>query len=481
MNSHRCRFSLLRLILGARLAGQQYLVRLIRRLRRPALAANLTLLFALASGSGLAAPGDLLFKLTAPEPQPGARFGQTVAAVDGDILVGEPSRSTANLPFVGRAHLFDGNTGQLKYTLDNPEPDFSHDAFGTALDSGDGYLFVGAPGLENSVYIFDQATGALLREINPPPPEPGTVNGYFGHGLTYGGGDLLIVDPSFGMGGRLDVIGRGYLYDPSNGALRRFVPNPEPNYADVFGVGISLAIFGDKAAIGTVADNSNAGRVWVFDRATAQPLFKIDNPRPDTPPPLNLLDFFGWSVAANDKIIVVGSDEDDSSGVEGSGTVFVFDSSTGDLLHTLYSPQLESNGEFGRSVGLTPQGDILVGAWGTTVNGVDGAGHVYLFDGATGAMLLDIPNPEPSEFAQFGWSVDALADRIIIGAMSANTSLNGEFLPATGAVYVFMLVPEPCSLHVAVGLLLVAAMRRGALRAVLAIEWRRRLQCMRSS
>jgi hypothetical protein len=108
---------------------------------------------------------------------------------------------------------------------------------------------------------------------------------------------------------------------------------------------------------------------------------------------------------------------------------------------------------------LTPQGDILVGAWGTTVNGIDGAGHVYLFDGSTGSLLLDIPNPEPSEFAQFGWSVDAMANRIIVGAMSANTSTNGEILPATGVVYVFA-IPEPHATSLVLTILLIGVRGR---------------------
>jgi WD40 repeat protein len=400
--------------------------------------------------AGEAAQVQLLFKLTAPLPQPGARFGETLATVGGDIFVGEPSRHVGDVAFAGRAHLFDGQSGQLKYTLDNPEP-YSDDTFGTAIDGGDGYLFVGAPGLEQSAYVFDHSSGALLREMNPPE-QPGTSNALFGRGLKYAAGDLLIVDPSFSINFGPQTIGQGYLFAPSNGALRDIVENPEPNHGDVFGVGISLAMFGDKMAIGTIADNSNAGRVWVIDRKTAEPVCAIDNPRPDTPGPLNLLDFFAWSVAANESVIVVGSNEDDSSGVEGSGTVFVFDSDTGGLLHTLFSPQLESNGEFGRSVAVTPHGDILVGAWGTTVDGIEGAGRVYLFDGSTGNLLLDIPNPEPSEFAQFGWSVGSIGDRLIVGAMSANGTTDGELLPATGAVYVFA-IPEPYTASLALTIL----------------------------
>ena len=64
-----------------------------------------------------AAPGELLFKLVSPEPQPGADFGSTLAIVDGDILIGEPNRAVNNTAYVGQAYLFDGQSGELEHLL----------------------------------------------------------------------------------------------------------------------------------------------------------------------------------------------------------------------------------------------------------------------------------------------------------------------------------------------------------------------------
>jgi hypothetical protein len=131
--------------------------------------------------------------------------------------------------------------------------------------------------------------------------------------------------------------------------------------------------------------------------------------------------------------------------------VYVFDATTGNLRHTLFSPQLEANSEFGRSVAATPDGIVIVGAWNTSVDGHNVAGHAFLYDGLAGALVLDIPNPEPDNSAVFGWSVAAVGDRIIVGA------------PAPGAVYVFEAIPEPSSLVlslVVVFLLAIPAIRR---------------------
>ena len=222
-------------------------------------------------------------------------------------------------------------------------------------------------------------------------------------------------------------------------------------------------MFGGKVAAGAITadsgvsgspDGAAAGRVWVFDRFSGEVAFTLENPHPES----FLFDWFGWAVAANDDVILVGAQEDTASGVADAGGVYVYDSQTGELEMTLFSPQLEDNGEFGRSVALTPSGDILVGAWGTGADGVEGAGHVYLFNGESGDLLLDIPNPEPTEFAAFGWSVAALNDRIVVGAQQGNS---GD-LPATGAVYVFSTVPEPGTLILAAAAIVaMAASRRG--------------------
>lgn len=235
-----------------------------------------------------------------------------------------------------------------------------------------------------------------------------------------------------------------------------------PTDKDAFGSGIGLSLFADKVAIGAVNDNSFAGRVWVFDSDTGAVAFTLENPNPES----TLFDWFGWSVAANEDIIAVGAREDGTSGVQGSGTVYIFDSQTGALRNTLFSPQLETNGEFGRSVALTLDGDVLVGAWGTSVNGIEAAGHAYLFDGESGTLLLDMANPEPTSFASFGWSVSAAGNRIVVGAVGAQPAA----MPSSGAVYVFEAIPEPSSIALLAALVI----------AVLVVQVARTVKCAAS-
>jgi outer membrane protein assembly factor BamB len=411
------------------------------------------LVVAIWSGSVYAAPGDLLFKLTAPDPQPGSHFGEVVAAADGNIVVGEPQRLVDNTAFVGQAYVFDAQTGAFKFTLEEPEP-INRSTFGTSVAAGAGAVYIGGGAIADRgrVYSFDSNTGATRYQIDSP--NGGHDN--FAAAVAYGNGDLLVAASSYSLSSQLPFVGRAYLYDVATGQPKLTVPNPEPNAGDAFGFGAPLALFGDKFAIGCFADDGFDGRVWVLNRDSGQAMFSLDNPNPERPQPLNLADWFGFSVAANQHIIAVGAPEDDTAGPDGSGTVYVFDSITGALRHTLFSPQLEDNGEFGHSVAVTPEGNILVGAWGTSVSGIEAAGHVYLFDGQTGNLLSDIPNPEPSEFAQFGWSLAAARDRIVIGAQGGSA----DGLSTTGSVFVFASVPEPSTLFFSITLFSAIAVSR---------------------
>ncbi len=224
------------------------------------------------------------------------------------------------------------------------------------------------------------------------------------------------------------------------------MPNPEPKAGDGFGSGgTPLAISGNNALLGAIADDlpgdthpdgDNPGRVWVFNRETGGVVLTLENPNPQARPAPS--DGFGWSVAAGSGIIAVGALRDSTSGVEQSGTVYIFDSETGALEHTLFSSHLIARASFGQTLAITPEGNVLVGDWHAWVDGLEDAGRAYLFDGQTGILLLDIPNPDPKAGDAFGWSVAANSRGMIIGAPTVDS--NG--LLNTGAVYVFEPVPE---------------------------------------
>jgi hypothetical protein len=337
------------------------------------------------------------------------------------------------------------------------------DVFGFAVTGGDGRVFISTSGVVPRVYAFSTSTGQLLNTIYDPDGQGGA----FGTGATYGDGSLLVANPSYTINPQLREVGRAYLFDAMTGQMQRALSNPQPKTGDGFGSGWSLAVEGSSVVVGALSDDlpgdnhpdgDNPGRVWVLDRLSGNEINSLDNPNPDKPPPLFLMDWFGWNVRSSREIIVVGAQEDDSAGPDGSGTVYIFNRNSGELKHTLFSPQLETNGEFGRSIALSKGNKVLVGAWNTSVNGIPGAGRTYLFDGATGNLLMEIVNPEATAFSGFGWSVALDDDGMLISADAADP----EGISNAGAVYVFEAIPEPTSVEQAiVGVLLfVLATRR---------------------
>jgi hypothetical protein len=208
----------------------------------------------------------------------------------------------------GRAYLFDGKTGELNLTFNNPDPR-PQDHFAGALSGGDGMVYISTSGLPNRVYGFSSSTGQLLQTIHDPA---GMNNPSFGSSLAYANGMLLVGDPSYSVSLETIGTGRAYLFSTAIGALERTIYNPDPNRGDVFGNGRPLAIFADKLAVGAIGDSNADGRVWVFDRGSGEVAFSLANPQPERDPPLFQSDWFSQTVAANNQIIAVGAELEDT-------------------------------------------------------------------------------------------------------------------------------------------------------------------------
>ena len=369
----------------------------------------------------------LLHTLNNPTPAFEDLFGYSVAISGNTIVVGAVGEDTGAM-FVGSAYVFDATSGALLHTLNNPTP-AGLDFFGGSVAIWGNTIVVGAPG-EDRAYLFDATTGALLRTLNNPTP---ANTGYFGGSVAISG-DTIVVGAHTGpyLG---SAYGSAYVFDAISGALLRTLNNPTPEIGDGFGQ--DVAISGNTIVVGAAGDDTgatDAGSAYVFDATTGALLHTLNNPTPE------IGDGFGgnWefnTLAISGNTIVVGA-RDDDTGATNAGSAYVFDATTGALLHTLNNPTPEIGGVegdgFGASVAISGN-TIVVGARGDDTGATE-AGSAYVFDATSGVLLDTLNNPTPQD-ADLFFVVAILANTIVVGAGRDNTGATNA-----GSAYVFNLV-----------------------------------------
>lgn len=396
-----------------------------------------------------------LFELASPLEENCSHFGFSLASVpdtDGDglpeLLVGAILEdATTDTLDSGRAYLFRASApAAATLILSSPNPEdlgrFGGDVAGVPDLNGDGFgeLFVGAraegPGASpeeaGRAYLFDGATGALLREFASPFDER---RGWFGDavvGLDDADGDgtpdLAVGAPQEDHGGSPDNAGRVHVFSGASGALLYTIASPNEELAGRFGQEIAGIhdLDGDGRGdllVGAPGEGPGtsprgAGRVYLFSGADGSLVREFASPGEQVD------GSFGWAVASAKDLngdglpeIVAGATREkiDAYRTE-AGRAYVFSGADGSLLRTLRSPFAQPTGWFGDEVAGVPDvngdglGEILVGAQRETVAGVKLAGRSFLFDGATGALLQDFVSPNSEEDGRFGSAVVGLPD-----------------------------------------------------------------------
>jgi len=140
-------------------------------------------------------------------------------------------------------------------------------------------------------------------------------------------------------------------------------------------------------------------------------------------------DQFGYAVAIDGGLVLVGAYLDDDLGVD-SGSAYVFDSATGQQLHKLVPSDGSQGDLFGCSVSMDG-GQALIGARYDDVFSL-GSGSAYLFDAGTGQELLKLTPSYGYSIDEFGYSVSLGGGRALVGAPYANKAATDS-----GAAYVF--------------------------------------------
>ncbi len=347
-------------------------------------------------------------------------LGCTVAALGDDVLIGAYLSYWDDPVNSGVVHLFDGSTGNLLRTFDNPTP-AAGDEFGTSVAAVGNNVLVGAPYDDTgdtdtgSAYLLDSTNGNTLLTFNNPTP------GYldnFGYSVAAVGNNVLIGAP-FDDAGAAVGSGTAYLFDGTTGNLLLTFNNPTP--ADFDNFGWSVAAVGNNVLIGAPYDDdtgvSDAGAAYLFDGSTGALLQTFQKSAPQ------VFEQFGHSVAAVGENVLVGA-LCDKTGAEATGAAYLFDSS-GNLLTSFLNPTPAQNDQFAYSVAAVGE-NVLISARYDTVTATE-EGIAYLFDASTGEVLHTFENPTPADYEWFGHGVAAVGNNVLVGAL----------YDGTGAAYLF--------------------------------------------
>lgn len=356
-------------------------------------------------------------------------FGQPVA-ISGNTLVVGQWRDAGLQNDVSTAHIYDATSGTLLHTLTNPTPAFD-DSFGFSLAISDNTVVVGAPyddaGAEDAgvAYVYDATSGILLHTLHNPNPAPDSG---FGARVAVSGNTIVVGAPGDNTGA--NIAGRAYVYDATSGALLHTLNNPSPATEDWFGE--SVAISGNTIVVGAYEDDTgalNAGSAYLFDATSGALLHHLTNPTPEVD------DIFGLGVAISGNTVLVAAPGDDT-GTVNAGSVYAFDATSGTLLHSLHNPTPELNDFFGYLSVAISGNTIAVGALRDDTGGLD-SGSAYLFDAASGSLRETVTNPTPAPGDpgdEFGW-VAVSGNMLVVGAPYDDTAGMDA-----GSAYVFRLV-----------------------------------------
>jgi hypothetical protein len=193
-------------------------------------------------------------------------FGFSVAALGSDLLVGAPGDDTG-APDAGAVHLFDGTTGALIRTFENPTPTAGAN-FGWAVAAVAGNVLVGAPHFfplsSGKAFLIDASTEATLSTFTAPMP---AVSDSFGGAVAAFGVDVLVGAPR----GNVDA-GAAYLFDGASGALVRTFPTPATPHVSAYGS--AFAVAGSTILIGAAGSRGFSG-AFLVDGTTGASLRSI--------------------------------------------------------------------------------------------------------------------------------------------------------------------------------------------------------------
>jgi len=302
---------------------------------------------------------------------------------------------------------------------------------------------------EGKAYVFDNFSGILLHTLNQPATLTSNSNDNFGESVDINDDFCVVGAPRINEGATFND-GKVFLFQNSTGTLLHTFDNPDAlavNPGDRFGQ--TVAISQSKIAVGAPFEDevgfNNSGKVYIFDIISKSLLLTLDNPNDSG---TSDGDNFGSAIDLTDNFVVVGSHQEDSN----SGRVYVFDADNGQLLYTLANPLGSTGSLFGFSVAVSGN-RILVGAYQEDDSTESDNGKAFMFDTDTGNFLQEFENPNASGSGiddYFGSAVDLYVNERSVNKFSYSiigARLADNILSDSGKAYLYTIDKFPIEIE----------------------------------
>ncbi|MDH3732491.1 MAG: choice-of-anchor B family protein [Gemmatimonadota bacterium] len=244
-------------------------------------------------------------RLAPPGLEPGDRFGQALAYIDQNLIVGAPGRGTA-----GTAYSFYVTDGGAVEHVEIPAEGMSADAnYGAAVAIEGDLAVIGAPGPFSLNSLagapqFQAGTAVVLRGGKADWAQAGrltpTGGGAFGLAVALSDGHAFASSP---------------LDTQASGAVFEFAPDEAGEWGQVAKVtpasplpgsffGLSMSEGGQEMVVGAPGANGMAGAAYAFTRGSDGAWSESHMFGEQT---TGLLGFYGSAVSGGDDVIVVGA------------------------------------------------------------------------------------------------------------------------------------------------------------------------------
>jgi outer membrane protein assembly factor BamB len=367
----------------------------------------------LAAAPARAEFGQELFKLNSSDAAVGDQFGRGVDISGNVAIIGACCKNDV-AQYSGAAYLFDVTTGQQlhKLTFSDAGPS---DFLGGEVGISGNIAIVGGLSSDKA-YLFDVTTGQQIWQLTASDAGAPSAQQF---------GVDVVVSGNVAIVGTENSVGAAYLFDVTTGEeLFKLTPSDAAD-GDVFGASVAisdrLAIVGARKA---ARQPRGQGAAYVFDVTTGQQLVTL------TATDGRAGDWFGHRVAIDDRFALVTALTSDVFSTEKNRAVYAFDVTTGRELWKLESPSSMVTA-FGFSVAVSGN-TAIVGApdrFGESFS----SGSAYVFDILTGELLKQIFPSDAHLYQEFGHHV-AIDGNL---ALMADRYGDKGTLKDTGSAYVF--------------------------------------------